>query len=233
MSHLPGTKLRTETSSVVVTKKEQLYEIRRHGETLFADHRMWDNEDLWLAEIKAKKEDVTIEPKSKTPMIPRGKMAKWTYDQRLCAMNIQLKPPSMTRKIYYSRERYEKDIKYFEKQIADATGSYIYFKEYALKSLNEVKKKLAELDAFSEKFPELNNGWLDVRKKTKHSFIQTQDDKMYPIYFHAPSGILGAGDSKNPTLGRTFAEIGITSSKALWVYTDNTFTELKSIPYAS
>jgi hypothetical protein len=232
MSYLPGTKLRTETSSVVVTKKGQLYEIRRDGETLFADHRMWDNEDLWLAEIKAKKEDVTVELKSKAPIIPRGKMAKWTYDQRLCAMNIQLKPPSMTRKLYYSRDRYEKDIKYFEKQISHSSSNK-YFNDYQLKALNEAKKKLAELDAFSEKFPELNNGWLDVRKKTKHSFVQTQDDKMYPIYFHAPSGILGTGDPKNLTLGRTFAELGITSPKTLWVYTDSSFSQLKPIHYSA
>lgn len=230
----PGTKLRTSRSSVVVTKKGQLYEIRRGEETLFPNHAMWDNEDLWLAEIGGKKEDVTIEPKSTKPIIPHGKMSKWSYDQQLCANNIQLKPPSMTRRLYYSRSRYEKDIQYYEEQIAEIKAgpkSGRFYLEFAQKSLDKTKSKLAELTRFAEKFPELDGAWLDVRKKTKYSFIQTEDNKMLPIYFNAPSGILGTGNPRDPILGRTFAEIGIQSPKTLWVYTDNTFTQLKPISY--
>lgn len=235
--YTPGTKLRTEHSSVVVTKKGQLYEIRRNAETLFADHRIWDNEDLWLADTKAKKEDVIVEPKStiKKPLVPRGRMAKWTYDQLLCANNIQHKSSVMSRMSYHGRSIYQREIEFFERHLAAAESGpqcNKYYIPYGTKSLKEAKAKLKALDEQLAQFPELKDGKLYVRKNTKYSFVEINENKMFPIYFHASTGILGTGNPNMPTLGRTFEELGIRSPKTLWTYTDNTFTALKPIPYS-
>lgn len=220
----PGTKLRTANSSVVVTKKQQLYEIRRNGETEFPQHAMWDTVDLWLAEVKATEDDVTVEEKSKKPSIPRGKMAKWTYDQQLCGKHIINTPPTLMRNAYITRQYLTSQINYIK------TSKWMT--SYMSDQLKELEARLTKLNELLEKFPELKEYTLQVRRKTRNPMLQTSDGKMYPIYFHPDTGLIATGNSKDLKIGRSFIEIGILSPQTLWVYTDNTFSELKPISYS-